>query len=76
MQQQSVTLMKNSSPLKDNFAPIAPGWPRQPATDAAHNSAKTDIQRLRSLVNILNMRIELLENELAGYRSKSNVGSD
>lgn len=36
--------------------------------------ADNDIQRLRSLVNILNMRIELLEAELADYRSSSGDG--
>lgn len=36
--------------------------------------ADNDMQRLRSLVNILNMRIELLESELANYRSASGDG--
>ncbi|TAN46474.1 MAG: hypothetical protein EPN21_20400 [Methylococcaceae bacterium] len=68
--------MKISSPVKDSFEPIAPGWPRKSGATQAHNSAKTDVQRLRSLVNILNMRIELLESELAGYRGKPDANND
>lgn len=43
---------------------------------AGIRGADSDIQRLRSLVNILNMRIELLESELASYRSTSGDGED
>lgn len=35
---------------------------------AAGKQNNADVQRLRALVNILNMRIELLEGELAAFR--------
>lgn len=43
---------------------------------AVGETKQADVQRLRALVNLLNMRIELLEAELANCRKPSGSDDD
>lgn len=65
--------MNKSTATKKTGGELLRAFTEGKSVTAAGKKTSADVQRLRALVNLLNMRIELLESELASYRNSSGA---